>query len=706
MSISILPSISPPRLERRLLPERLARTVCEIDPSPGSPFAVAVVLEVLGYSDRRAQEGGWADVFALARDVFDRIEFLGTAVAPPIQPTDAQAARPEVPSPLMSVVAQQAVWLVMVVLMIAWGRSLWSADHVPSAIARVLAVGILGSLIVSGGFQYAITRRFIFHTAQRDLMQAQAFLHRALWTGGLVMSVGALAVGVGIWMIDPLDHLAPLVAAAYFLLHGNYRVAVVPLIALNDVVGIILSTGVGVGLLALTYTRLLHAGTDAAMAIVVAQLAGLTALWLGSLARTRSLLSGMPVGVVQGAELRMPRGSRGLPQARWLVLCLEAAPWFATGVGVTLLAMTFTRLFHTGTDAARAIIVAQLTGLIALWLGSLGWTRSPFSRGTELRMPRGSHGLPQARWLVLCLQAAPWFATGVGVTLLAMTFTRLLDAGTGAARAIVVAQVTGMIALWLGTVARSGSPLSEVAVGIAQGAELWMPQGSRGLPQARWLVVCLDAAPWFTTGVLYYLFLFGTRPIAWMLPPAERQVFESGVDLGILGIVPVAIAASWAMHRYYEGVREQLKSTTVLGVTELRSRAVARFTGTLLGCRWFGVATAVGLLAATAGAPWGGMSAPTFLVFRLTVVGLTATLPGFLFSFGLLTSLGALWDAGGVLMCGLILELGAGLSMAQGGTADWLALALVGSTAMLSELAIWRAKLMVRNIDRHYYAAF
>jgi hypothetical protein len=118
------------------------------------------------------------------------------------------------------------------------------------------------------------------------------------------------------------------------------------------------------------------------------------------------------------------------------------------------------------------------------------------------------------------------------------------------------------------------------------------------------------------------------------------------------------------------------------------------------------VATAVGLLAATAGAPWGGMSAPTFLVFRLTVVGLTATLPGFLFSFGLLTSLGALWDAGGVLMCGLILELGGGLSMAQGGTADWLALVLVGSTAMLSELAIWRAKQMVRNIDRHYYAAF
>ncbi|HET8998447.1 MAG TPA: hypothetical protein VFP86_02255 [bacterium] len=537
MSISTSPFISRPLLERRLLPERLARTVCEIDPSPGGPFAVAVVLEVLGYSDRRAKEAGWADVFALAREVFGRIEFLGTAGAARSQSRKTQPARPDASSPVMAVIAQQAVWLVMVALMIAWGRSVWSADNAPFALAQALTVGILGSLIVSGGFQYAITRRLLFHTAQRDFTQAQAFFHRAVWAGGGVMSIGALAVTAGIWKMHPYDHLAPLVAAGYFVLHGNYRVAVVPLIALNDVAGLVLTTGIGVGLLALTYARLVHAGTDAAQAIILAQLVGLTALWLGSLARSRSLLGGVRVGVVAGADLPVSRGSHGLGRTRWLV-------------------------------------------------------------------------------------------------------------------------------------------------------------------------VWLDAAPWFATGVLYYLFLFATRPIAWMLSPAERQVFESGVDLGILGIVPVAIAASWGLHRYYQGLREQMMRTEILGVTELRTRAVTRFSQMLWRCRWFGAAAAIVLLAATGGAPWGGMDAPTFLVFRITVVGLIVALPGFLFSFGMLTGLGALRDAGGVLVCGLILQCGEGLLMVQRGTAGWLALALIGAATTLSELAIWRANRLVRNIDRYYYAAF
>jgi hypothetical protein len=297
-------------------------------------------------------------------------------------------------------------------------------------------------------------------------------------------------------------------------------------------------------------------------------------------------------------------------------------------------------------------------------------------------------------------------STAIGVSLLALTYVRLVHAGTDAALAIVLAQLVGLTALWLGSLARNRSLLGGVRVGVVQGAELPASRGSHDLRRTRWLVLCLDAAPWFATGVLYYLFLFATRPIAWMLSPAERQVFESGVDLGILGIVPVAIAASWGLHRYYQGLREQLMNTAVLDVTEFRTRAVTRFSQILWRCRWFGAAAAIGLLAATNGAPWGGMSIPTFLVFRITVVGLTVALPGFLFCFGLLTGLGALRDAGGVLVCGLILQCGEGLVMIQRGTAGWLALALIGAAATLSELAIWRANRIVRNIDRYYYAAF
>ncbi len=536
MSISVSPSIKPLQAND-LLPERLARTVCEIDPDPRSPFAVAVVLEVIGHNDQTARKAGRPNIFALAQEIYSRIEFLkddGHAE----EPGERGLPRLDVPSALSAAVAQHAVWLLMVLLMIIWGRSVWSAERFPLDVAQALIVGILGSLVVSGGFQYAITRRLLFHIAQRDMAQARAFLHRAVWLSGLVMSAGACLIGLGFWATGHGDRLAPLLAAGYFLLHGNYRVAVIPLIALNDVAGIVLSAGAGIALLALTYEHLNRSGMDGTLAVAAAQFAGLAALWLGSVVRSRWLLgAGAPMGGASGP------------------------------------------------------------------------------------------GIP----------------------------------------------VTG--------------------------------QRDR-LSNVRWPVLYLDAVPWFATGVLYYLFLFGMRPIVWMLPPTERQVYESGVDLGMLGIIPVAIVASWGLRRFYLRLREQLSTITVLNVTALRAQAATRLSQMIWRCRWFGAVTAVLLLKVTEGAHWGGLSDSAVAVFRLTLVGTVAVLPTFLLSFGLLTTLGALGDAVGVLAGGLALQVGWGLSVVRLGTAGWLALTFVASATVLGELARWRAHHAVRNIDRFYYAAF
>jgi hypothetical protein len=520
-----------------LLPERLARTVCELDPNPRNAFAVTVLLEVLGYTDARAIELGYADVFALGRDVFEHIEFLRIEDAPHTEPRWRAIPAVPSPSPLLSVVTQQVVWLIMVLLTMVWGRSVWSADHLPPAIAQAIVVGILGSLVVSGGFQYAISQRLNFHTAQRDTSQAGAFLRQAHWSGALVMAVGAAAVGAGFQASRPGDPLVPVVAAGYFLLHGVYRIAVVPLIALNDVAGVLLSTGAGVGVFVLADARLAEAGIEPVHALVIAPLAGLTALWLGSLTRTRTLLTSAPIGVLPVAPL-----------------------------------------------AAKA------------------------------RAQRG--------------------------------------------------------------------------------------------PRPRWPVICLDAGPWFATGVLYYAFLFGGRPIGWLLPPAQRFAYESGLDLGLLAVIPVAVVASWTLHRYYQWLHERLRTTGLHLVPALRTEAAQQFAQAVWRCRYFGFAGALVLLVLTRGAPWGTVPARTFLVFRITAVGLTMALPALLLSVGLLTSLRALWDASALLVCGLLLQVAAGLAMVWMGAAGWLALALVGSALALGELAVWRAYRLVREIDRFYYGAF
>lgn len=519
-----------------LLAERLARTVCELDPNPRNAFAVTVLLEVLGYTDARAVDEGYADVFALGRDVFEHIEFLRIEDAPGTEPRRRAIPVVPSPSPLLSVVTQQVVWLIMVMLMVVWGRSVWSADRFPPPIAQAIIVGILGSLVLSGGFQYAISQRLNFHTAQRDGSQAGAFLRQAQWSGALVMAAGAGAVGAGFRASQPGDPLVPILAAGYFLLHGLYRIAIVPLIALNDVAGILLSTGAGVGVFVLADARLAEAGIEPAHALALAQLAGLAALWLGSVARTRALLTSAPIGVV---------------------------------------------------------------------------------------------------------------------------------------------------------------PVAPLAAGRAERA-----------PRPRWLVVCLDAAPWFATGVLYYAYLFGGRPIGWLLPPAERLAYESGLDLGLLAIIPVAAVASWMLHRYYQWLHERLLTTGLHATPGLRTKAARRFAQAVLRCRYCGIAGALALLAITGGAPWGSVPAKTFFVFRITAVGLTMALPALLLSFGMLTSLRALWDAAGLLVGGLVFQVAAGLGMARMGEAAWLALALVGSTLALGELAVWRAQQLVREIDRFYYGAF
>jgi hypothetical protein len=240
---------------------------------------------------------------------------------------------------------------------------------------------------------------------------------------------------------------------------------------------------------------------------------------------------------------------------------------------------------------------------------------------------------------------------------------------------------------------------------VVSGASLAARPAQRGA-RPQWLVVWLDAAPWFATGVLYYTFLFGARPIGWLLPPAQRLAYESGLDLGLLGIIPVAVVASWTLHQYYQWLHEQLRSTGLHGLSTLRAEATERFARSVWRCRCFGIAAALALLAATNGAPWGGLPAPTFGVFRITAVGLTMALPGFLLSFGLLVSLRALRDAAGLLGCGLVLQVAAGLVMVRMGLAGWLVLGLVGSAVTVGELAIWCAHRAVREIDRLYSGAF
>src|SRR5579875_3340618 len=486
-----------------LLLDRLARTVCEVDPRPHSPFAVAVVLEVLGHTDRTAQDSGWPDLFVLAADVYERVEF----VAASHRRGTAREERDEDDPPLLrdslaSGAAQQAAWLVMVVVTLAWGVSVWASERLSPLYGEALLAGIVGSLILSGGFQYAVTRRLLFHVAQRDLVQARAYLRRVFAVGGLAVAAASALVGAALWAVHRGSLAGPLLASGYFLLHGNYRIASVPLQALHDVPGIVVSTAGALGLLLLAFR------------------------------------------------------------------------------GLSILA-----------SAGRSD------------------PDSPAPPRPGLS-PRGQ-------------------------------------------------------------------------------------------------VLLREAAPWFALGVLYYLFFFATRPVAWALPLGERLRYEWGMDLGLLAIIPSALGASWLLRRFTRELRERMRETSLVHVGAFRREVAVSFGRRVGEARLWGASWALLLLVLVhAGAPFLGVPGALRDVLRLAVGGTAFLLPPFALAFGLLVSLGILGDALGVVGAGLVLHGGLGLAVTRFGSAPLLVAAFLASAAAMGELAVWRAQRAVRRIDRHYYALF
>lgn len=373
-----------------LLPDRLARTVCEVDPRPHSRFAVAVVLEVLGHTDRTAREAGWPDLFALARDVYERVELVSAASRRADREVPAEPESPLLRDSLASGLTQQAVWLVMVAVTLVWGLSVWAAQRLPASLAEALLAGIVGSLILSGGFQYALTRRLVFHVAQRDHLQARAFVSRALRVGGLALGGAGALVALGVWAGSHHDVVAAALAGSYFVLHGNYRLAVTPLQALHDVAGLVVSTGGAVAMLVLLYRGLVAAGVGIPVAVATSQLAVLLLLWVACWARARWLLEPLvAVGVLPG-----PRGSaRPALAARGAVLVWDAGPWFALGV------LYYVVFFGARPVAGLLPPDQQLVyaggmdlGLLAMIPSTLGasWLLRSFTRGVREQLRASS----------------------------------------------------------------------------------------------------------------------------------------------------------------------------------------------------------------------------------------------------------------------------------------------------------------------------
>lgn len=166
---------------------RIAHEVAAVDASPRGPFDTAVVLEMLGYNDDRAQAVGAPNVFSLAESVYEYVEAM---IA--LDPVEDVAATPRWPNAKMLLRGMlfSAPWLTAMAALFIARTSLWSTITT-TQFSSTISVALFIALVLSGAFIQAYARRATFYRLQGN---------RALLVSVTIrMGAALLAVALGVF---------------------------------------------------------------------------------------------------------------------------------------------------------------------------------------------------------------------------------------------------------------------------------------------------------------------------------------------------------------------------------------------------------------------------------------------------------------------------------------------------------------------------
>ncbi len=178
-----------------LAAEVLKRTV-----SPRDPYEVAALLESMGWTDEQAASAfGSEDVFGLARDVYGICSqsVVTKPVAREARLPFHKAAWNYVSGYLRGMMfAMPMAISIFAVLTIRY--SLWSYVYFSVEIATAIALGTIGSLLVTGGFCQAIARRGLMYVTLSEYNLARRFSFTIVRLGLVVV----ILLGLGVFVFN------------------------------------------------------------------------------------------------------------------------------------------------------------------------------------------------------------------------------------------------------------------------------------------------------------------------------------------------------------------------------------------------------------------------------------------------------------------------------------------------------------------------
>jgi O-antigen/teichoic acid export membrane protein len=382
--------------------DRLARTVTEVESNFKDPLEVAVVLEILGYSDKYAQDLGYRDLFHLAEALFLTVKHYGWN-----NPDDIRIPpKPPVPHNIKLFfmgMFYHLGWMIMLIALFLGGQSLWAAKNIPVGVSTAIGLGVLLGLVSTGGIQQFSAWKLMYYYGQNNKPLTQFIMKKnlvygaviILFTAGLILLLNHYVIRLPLTLIG--------LTIFYMSMIGIYRLFITPVFAFKKYIELITCSVGALVIMFVSYYALLYLGYENTLAVIYSQTIGLVALIAvsGYFAYLFIVAKREEKDADEPEFYARPHEPTKVKEPRTSILVFEGIPFFLYGtlyfvflfgdrliswLGPGDFGLNYNRSYQIGVDVALLMLI-PITGVKFAYLFKLSDYLEKVLRGTKLTEP-------------------------------------------------------------------------------------------------------------------------------------------------------------------------------------------------------------------------------------------------------------------------------------------------------------------------------
>ncbi len=179
--------------------QKIARSISEIQPDVDNVADIVVFLEVLGYNKKDAIDNGFDDLYDMAKQIYGFVDYYNFPDANSASALSVVQPATTIGVPRPTARATRALllaipWIASLVVLFAFGVSLWMAYVLPIQIVTAMAVGLFLGLGISEGTMQIFTRLLYFYNEQGNTTEVKRIFKRLLLFQSFLTSLAALSL--------------------------------------------------------------------------------------------------------------------------------------------------------------------------------------------------------------------------------------------------------------------------------------------------------------------------------------------------------------------------------------------------------------------------------------------------------------------------------------------------------------------------------